>query len=224
MSTRRNRAVESVRPIPSRRRGNPMYYRAVVILVVGALTATTAVAADPVPVAVKWSSARYPLAVAVTVGDKVINLKLTGVGLRSKAGLSVYAVGSYLQDGATAQTPEELTKADAIRMLHLVMERTVESRDFIDAFKTAVGKTYPADTFTTEFAQLAKAVGDTAAKKGDQVIMLYTPGTGVRIQIVGKVDVTIKGASFAQALWEVYLGPKPIDENLKKGLVGLLTR
>jgi hypothetical protein len=199
-----------------------MFRRAVVTLIVGALTATTAVAADPVPV--KGSSAKYPPAVAVTVGDKVTDLKLTGVGLRSKAGFSVYAVGSYLQDGVTARTPDELAKADAVRMLHLVMERTVEPGDFIDAFKTAVGKTYPADKFAAEFAQVAKAVGDTAAKKGDQITMLYTPGAGVRIQIVGKVDVTVKGAAFAQALWEVYLGPKPIDENLKKGLVGLLTR
>lgn len=199
-----------------------MFHRAVVALVVGALVAATAGAADPV--SVKGSSAKYPESVAVTVGDKVINLKLTGVGLRSKIGVKVYAVGSYLQDGVTAQTAEELTKVDAVRMLHLVMERTVEPADFIDAFKSAVGKTYPADKFAAEFAEVAKAVGTMAAKKGDQVILLYTPGTGVRIQIVGKVDVMVKGAAFAQALWEVYLGPKPLEEALKKNLVGLITR
>jgi hypothetical protein len=191
-------------------------------LMVGVLVVTATAADDPVPV--KGSSAKYPSAVEVTVGDKAAILKLTGVGLRSKIGISVYAVGSYLQDGVAARTPEELAKADAARMLHLVMERTVEPADFIEAFKSAVGKTYPADKFADEFAQLTKAVGNTAAKKGDHVILLSAPGAGVRIQIVGKVDVTVKNPAFAQALWEVYLGPKPIDEGLKKGLAGRLPR
>lgn len=195
-------------------------FRCAAALLIGALAAITASAADPIPV--KGSTAKYPPAVEVTVGDKSANLKLTGVGLRTKVGFGVYAVGSYLQDGVVVRTPEELAKADAVRMLHLVMERTVESGDFIDAFKSSVGKSYPADKFKDEFAEVAKAVGNNAAKKGDQVIMLYSPGTGVRMQIVGKVDVTVKNPAFAQALWEVYLGAKPIDEGLKKGLVGML--
>jgi hypothetical protein len=109
-------------------------------------------------------------------------------------------------------------------MLHLVMERTVEPSDFIGAFKAAVGKTYPADKFAAEFAQLAAAVGDKAAQKGDHVTLTHTPGAGVRIKLADKVDVSIGTPAFAQALWEVYLGPNPIDENLKKGLVSLLPR
>jgi hypothetical protein len=199
-----------------------MFRGAAAILVIGSFTAANAMAADPVPV--KGSSVKYAASVAVTVGDKVTDLKLTGVGLRTKAAFNIYAVGCYLQDDVTVRTPEELAKAEAVRMLHLVMERTVEASDFIDAFKAAVGKSYPADKFTTEFSQLTEAVGNTAAKKGDQVTMLYTPGTGVRIQIVGKVDLTIKSPAFAQAMWEVYLGPKPLDEGMKKGLVGRLPK
>ena len=198
-----------------------MVCRAVVALVVGAFAVVAISAAEPV--AVKGSSATYPTSAAVAVGDKTVQLNLTGVGLRKRI-VSVYAIGSYVQEGKTVGTADDVVKVDAVRLLHLVMERTVEAADFIDAFKAAVGKTYPADQFAAEFAQLARAVGDTAAKKGDHVTMLYTPGTGVRIQIVGKVDVTVKGAAFAQALWEVYLGPKPLDEGLKKGLVGLLPR
>jgi hypothetical protein len=188
----------------------------------GVLTATSAVAADPVPV--KGSQNKFAPTVTVMVGDKPVELMLTGVGLRTKVGLNVYAIGSYLQEGAAARTPEDLAKADAVRMLHLVMERNVEPADFIDAFKSAVGKSYPADKFATEFAQLTEAVGKTAAKKGDQVILLFAPGTGMRIQIVGKVDLLIKNADFAQALWEVYLGPKPLDEKMKMGLVARLAR
>ena len=77
--------------------------------------------------------------------------------------------------------------------------------------------------FATEFAQLTAAVGNTAAAKGDHVTLLNVPGEGVRVQVGQKVDVTIKSPTFAQALWEVYLGPKPLDEGLKKGLVAIPT-
>jgi hypothetical protein len=199
-----------------------MSRRLVAALVAGAVILPAASSSEPVPVA--GSSAKYPPSVSVPVGQKAVTLKLTGVGLRTKVVFNVYAVGSYLQDGAAVRTAEELARADAARMLYLVMERTVSSADFLDAFKTAVGKTYPADRFAAEFAQLAAAVGDKAAQKGDHVSLLYVPGTGVRVQIVGKVDATIKNPAFAQALWEVYLGPKPIDDDLKKGLTSLLPR
>ena len=199
-----------------------MLRRLVVALAVAAVVAPAASSAESVPVA--GASGKFPRAVTTPVGQQAVTLKLTGVGLRTKVFLNVYAVGSYLQDGAAAATAADLAKVEAARMLYLVMERTVESADFIDAFKSAVGKTYPADRFAAEFAQLAAAVGSKAAQKGDHVSLLYVPGTGLRVQIVGKVDVTIKSQAFAQALWEVYLGPNPIDDDLKKGLTGLLPK
>ena len=197
-----------------------MFRRCVVALVVGAVTAAAGAAADPVPV--KGSSASYAPAVTVTVKDQSVRLNLSGVGLRKRVGFGVYAIASYIQDGAKVRTAEEVVKADAIRMLHLVMERTVEPADFIGAFKSAVAKTYPEDKFAAEFKQLTDAVGDKAAAKGDHVTLLSVPGAGVRIRIADKVDLTVKEPAFARALWEVYLGPNPLDEGLKKGLVGLL--
>lgn len=195
-----------------------MFRRAVVALVVGAVAAATGVAADPVPV--KGTSVAYPPAVAVTAKDKPVRLNLTGVGLRTKVGIGVYTVASYVQDGTRVAGADDVLKADAVRLLHLVMQRSVEPADFIGAFKAAVGKTHPADKFAAEFKQLGDAVGDTAAAKGDHVTLLSVPGEGVRVQMGRKVDVTIKSPAFAQALWEVYLGPKPLDEGLKKGLGG----
>ncbi len=198
-----------------------MFRRTVVALLVGAVSAGTGLAADPVPV--KGTSVAYAPTVSVTVKDKAVQLNLTGVGLRTKVGFGVYAVASYVQDGTRVRGAEDVLKADAVRLLHLVMQRAVEPGDFIGAFQAAVGKTYPADKFVTEFAQLTAAVGNTAAAKGDHVTLLHVPGEGVRIQMGRKVDVTVKSPAFAQALWEVYFGPKPLDEGLKKGLVGLPT-
>jgi len=81
---------------------------------------------------------------------------------------------------------------------------------------------YPEDKFAEEFKLIVETLGEKSAAKGDHVTLLYVPGTGVRIKLADKIDLTIKNPAFAQALWEVFLGAKPIDETLKAGLVGLL--
>ena len=91
------------------------------------------------------------------------------------------------------------------------------------AIKDAVGKSHPADAFAAEFKQLAAAVGDTPAAKGDNVTLLHVPGAGLRVRMADKVDVTVKSEDFARAVWGVYLGPRPIDEVMKRGLVGRLS-
>lgn len=197
-----------------------MIRRGVLALVVGALTAAPGPAADPVPV--RGSSVTYAPSAEVKVGGKTVKLNLTGVGLRSKIGIRVYTAASYIQDGTAAKTAEDVVKADAVRLIHLVMERTVESAEFIGAFKDAVGKNHPADKFAAEFKQIIDALGEKSAAKGDHVTLLFVPGSGVRIQLADKLDVTVKGDDFARALWEVYLGPKPVDEALKRRLVEML--
>ena len=167
-----------------------MFRRAVLALVVGAGTAATGMATEPVPV--KGSSASYAPSVAVVVKDREVQLHLTGVGVRKRVGVAVYAVASYVQDGAMVRTAEDVVKADAVRMLHLVTERNVQPADFIGAFKSAVGKTYPEEQFAAEFKQLADAVGDKSAAKGDNVTLLYVPGAGVRIRMADKGGLTAK--------------------------------
>jgi hypothetical protein len=193
----------------------------VCILLLG-LWSMTSPAAEPV--AVKGSSAKYPPVVSIVVGEKAFKLNLTGTGLRTKFGFGVYAIASYLEDGAAVKTAEELMKTGAVRAIHLVMERDVQPREFVDAFKTAIGKNHPADKFKSEFTELLTAVGDRPLKKGDHIVLVATAATGVRIQVVGKVDVTFKNAAFADALWEVYLGARPLDEKLKRGLIEMLPR
>jgi hypothetical protein len=197
-------------------------FRSAIVALLVVVVAMPGMAADPVPV--KGTSVTYAPAVSANVKDKAVQLNLTGVGLRTKVGFSVYTVASYVQDGTRVRGAEDVAKADAVRLLHLVMQRTVQPDDFIDAFRTAVGKSYPEGKFATEFTQLVNAIGKNAATKGDHVTLLHMPGEGVRIQVSNKVDVTIKSPAFSQALWEVYLGAKPLDEGLKEGLVGMLAK
>jgi hypothetical protein len=197
-----------------------MFTRLVVALLVAAVAVAAGQSAEPV--AVKGSSAKYARSITTPINDREVPLNLTGVALRKRLGFAVYAVGSYVQDGVAARTADELMKADAVRVLYLVMERTVEPDDFIAAFRGAVARNHPEDKFAAQFKQLTTAVGNNSAAKGDHVFLVYLPGEGVRIRIADKVDVVIKSTAFAQALWEVYLGANPLDDDIKKGLVSLL--
>jgi chalcone isomerase-like protein len=57
-------------------------------------------------------------------------------------------------------------------------------------------------------------------KKGDQMVFTYVPGKGTTLDINGTEKLTIAGRAFGQVLFSVWLGPKPPNANLKKGILG----
>lgn len=56
--------------------------------------------------------------------------------------------------------------------------------------------------------------------KGDELILTYAPGTGVTVSFNGKDQGTVPGAVFAKTLFSIWIGPKPIDDDLRKMLTG----
>jgi hypothetical protein len=56
--------------------------------------------------------------------------------------------------------------------------------------------------------------------EGEECEFDYVPGKGTTVEISGTVKGTIPGADFMRALWGVWLGPKPVDESLKQGMLG----
>jgi hypothetical protein len=64
-----------------------------------------------------------------------------------------------------------------------------------------------------------KSVGET--KKGDVINFDYTPEGGTRITVNGQPRGTaIPGHDFNAAVMRIWLGDKPVDEGLKKGMLG----
>jgi hypothetical protein len=57
-------------------------------------------------------------------------------------------------------------------------------------------------------------------KEGDQMVFTYVPGTGTTLTLNGKEKVTIANSAFGQVLFSVWLGPKPPNADLKKGMLG----
>jgi len=57
------------------------------------------------------------------------------------------------------------------------------------------------------------------AKKGSTIVITYVPGSGTMLSTAGERSI-IPGKDFADALFSVWLGPSPVDDGLKKGLLG----
>jgi hypothetical protein len=52
------------------------------------------------------------------------------------------------------------------------------------------------------------------------MVFTYVPGTGSTMSINAQNKVTIADPAFAPVLFSVWLGPKPPNADLKKGMLG----
>jgi Chalcone isomerase-like len=186
-------------------------------VVVMALASGTAARAELV--GVPGSSTKYPSKVEAKVGDKSFELALTGTAMRTKYILNVYAIGSYVQAGASVKTPEQLAAIDCVKRLHLVMERSVPGKDMAEAFRVAIRANYPAPAFDDEVTMLMQFMKSSTVSKDDHIILTHLPGTGLHCSMPGKADFTIKNPKFSEAVWNIYLGKNNVGDAVKKGLL-----
>jgi spermidine/putrescine-binding protein len=183
-----------------------------VAVAIGAATAAEMVGVD-------GSSVRFPAAIEVPVADKSVRLSLTGAAMRKKAFVSVYAIASYLQDGVTAKTADQLAAANGVKVLVLVMERDVAGKDMADAIRAGIRLNHPADAFAPELARIGQLLQALRLEKGNRVTLTAAPGAGLRCQVAGKADAVIGEPAFARAVWDIYLGRNNVGDAVKSGLV-----
>jgi len=58
-------------------------------------------------------------------------------------------------------------------------------------------------------------------KEGDTLTFTYQPGKGTTLQVGNKELGAFAGKGFSEAVFSIFLGPKPPSDDLKKGLLGL---
>jgi len=197
-----------------------MISRRILAVIVVACGGATALAAEVV--SVPGSSAQYSTPVQTTSGGKPVQLVLTGTAVRQKFYFNVYAIGSYIQQGAGVRTAEDLAASDSPKCLHLILERAVTGKDLGEAFRSAIRLNYPEPAFVAEMDQLVQALQNHTTQKGDQILLTHIPGVGLHCVLVGKADFTIKNAQFSRAVWDIYLGKNNLGDAIKKGLVSRL--
>jgi hypothetical protein len=155
---------------------------------------------------------------AATIGGK--ECRLNGIGVRSKIIISVYLGALYLGtptgDAATAIATDEPKR---------IVMHFVHSKVGADAIREAWQDGF-ANNSATALPQLKDRLArfsgwfDADLLKGEQVVLTYVPGQGTEVAVQGKVRGVVEGADFMRALWSVWLGEKPADSGLKKGMLG----
>jgi hypothetical protein len=153
---------------------------------------------------------------------------LLGVGLRTRTFLKVkvYAIGLYVADAALAgplsaykgrtASPEfarAVVAGNFPKEVRLRLTRDLSADQIQGAMREALAKADPRrlDTFVSYFPAL---------KSGDEIVLRWAPEGGtLETVMAGAPKPPIADAAFAEAVFGVWLGDKPIQDDIKRGLV-----
>ncbi|HVQ30327.1 MAG TPA: chalcone isomerase family protein [Vicinamibacteria bacterium] len=154
-------------------------------------------------------------------------MSLLGVGLRTKTFLKVkvYAIGLYVADSALAgplaahkaqpTSPafyQALVEGDFPKEVRLRFVRDLSAGQIQEAMREALAQADKArvDQFVAYFP---------AIKSGDECVLRWAGGGPLETVMAGQAKGPIADKAFAQALFGVWLGPKPIQDDIKAALV-----
>jgi long-chain acyl-CoA synthetase len=160
----------------------------------------------------------------VTLPDKAQvaghELVLNGAGLRKRAIFKVYVGSLYLPKKATTT---DAVLAQAPRRVQLDVLRDLSADQLIGALDEGL----KANTTAAEYQALAVPLGEMAAimksfgqaKEGSVVTLDFVDGA-THIGLDGTGRGTIAGEAFNAALTRIWVGEHPVQEDLKKAMLG----
>lgn len=148
------------------------------------------------------------------------DLVLNGAGIRSRAIFKVYVGSLYLP--AKANTAAAVF-AKGPRRVQLNMLRDVTSDQMTEALVEGItASNPPAETAAVkaqsdQLASILKSMG--ALKEGNVLVFDFADG-GTKVSLNGAAKGTIPGDAFNKALTSVWIGDKPVQDDLKKAMLG----
>ena len=144
-------------------------------------------------------------------------LVLNGAGLRTRFFFKVYVIGLYLERPAT--DAGAVLQADSVRRAELHMLRALSG----DEIASAVGSAFEQNAGDAR-GRLADRLQRfekmfPAVEPGETVVLTYVPGSGTSVVAKGKEAGVIPGKDFADVLFAVWIGAKPVDPGLRQALL-----
>lgn len=145
-------------------------------------------------------------------------LVLNGMGLRTKFMIKVYVAGLYLEEKSSDAAG--ILQADSPKRIVMQFLHSASKNQIAGAFN---------DSFSDNARDARKAVKDEidkflaameSVKPGDQMVFTYIPDVGTTFALNGNDKLTVPGKAFGAVLFSVWLGPKPPNADLKKGILG----
>lgn len=150
-------------------------------------------------------------------------LVLNGVGVRAVAWLKGYAAGLYLSEKASA--PAQVLTAKGPKRIQMKMLVDVEAKEFVKAFDKGIARNHtPAEQEALrergqQFNRSVMALG--ALKPGDVIDLDFVPPRGFVLSVNGVArGAAIPGEDFYAGLLRIFIGERPVDVQLKAGLLG----
>jgi hypothetical protein len=149
-------------------------------------------------------------------------LVLNGVGLREKLWVDVY-VGSLYLPAKSDDVAEILSKPGPWRIQLDFVYKEVAQKKLVDSWREGFEKNQSEDNLKQLQSRIDQfyAYFDGSAVAKDRYAFDYIRGTGTRISKNQRELGVIAGEDFKNALLEIWLGNKPADKGLKKGMLGL---
>src|SRR5262245_3276511 len=147
-------------------------------------------------------------------GEKT--LKLNGLGLRKKAVFKVYVGGLYLE--SPSKDASAILAADQAKAIRMHFLRDLTKAQLVEAFQEGFdANVKDGASQKAAFDRMMALVPD--VKEGSTLTLVYVPGKGTTLSAGSKELGLFEGKGFAEAVFAIWLGPKPPSDDLKKGML-----
>jgi len=180
--------------------------RAALSFLVAAVAATCALAGE---------LAGVTLPDSISAGGRT--LTLNGLGLRKKAVFKVYVGGLYLE--SPSKDAGRILATDQARAIRMHFLRDLSRSQLVEGFQEGFENNVQDKTIQkAAFDRMLALIPD--VKEGSTMTFTYVPGKGTTLLVGDRELGVFEGKGFADAVFSIWLGPKPPSDDLKKGLLG----
>ncbi len=144
-------------------------------------------------------------------------LHLMGMGLRKKLWFKVYIASFYLE--RPTEDAAQAVSSDQVKRVEMHMLRDLERGKITEAVQAGFEKNSAAELpkLQGRLDSFLKAIPD--LKAGQVILVTYFPGRGTLIKAGGGEEIALPGKDFADALFSVWLGQHPVDDELKNEML-----
>ena len=144
-------------------------------------------------------------------------LVLNGIGLRQVAIVRVKAYVGALYLEQKSSDPKTVIESKQLKRVTLSFLRDIDGAQLASGWAHSLRKVGGKE-MEPAIAKFTSLIGD--VKNGERMSFTSRPGAGVEVAVRDQVKGTIPGDEFSRTLLTVWFGPKPGDENLKRGMLG----
>lgn len=170
-------------------------------------------------------SLSLPAVFAAKLGGKEL-VKL-GTGKRTMFIVgTVYFATLQVAEELKGKSAKEIVDADLPMSVIMSIDTKMLTREkFIKAVREGFDKAAAAGYPTDKKDQFLNLFSSLEFTKGDAIFLNYAPGAGLTASYkpaggAVKAVGTVPGLAFKKALFAIWLGPNPVQESLKNGMLG----